>query len=545
MQSGTSSKTDRHVRVVPFDLETISRWPEWREHFVWPLDQQETQELCGPVLKWLAQAIRDVPDSETARIAEASATRVMNVAQPAIHAGYLLAAATRKGLTLVAELPQMRYLQGEMCLEEISTEILEGQFIVGPAPKLPLLRDLVRPRYWTPWQRIPATLVAPQATAINHNDMLEDRARFTGTRVNYLDARHLYREVRPRLDPKTVDYARADDAADALVAAVPIPVGLDSGHEKRLRQYLSKIIHAICRFMAEALAAMRAVRRLPMTVWNGSGGNLPGAIIASEVLRRGGRVTAFDHVTGRGLERVGELTVLHALTLASCFVVATPATAERLRRQNVHELQHPRRRTEIIGNHGYPRVRDLDLTARTPRAAGQKRRVTYVSPMFRGWRQATPPTTADPVQLDWELRLVEALNAMPIELTCRPHPEGVLNGLPHPLARLADVSEHPFERLIEGSDLFLFDWYRSSTFWIALCTDRPIVMIELGYSYRDVFFSEEIGGAIERRCRFVRAHTDDRNRLIVDKDELADAILSAPEKVDASEFQALLIGETR
>ena len=268
-------------------------------------------------------------------------------------------------------------------------------------------------------------------------------------------------------------------------------------------------------------------------------------MIGSEVLRRGGTVTGFDHITGRGLERDIEYVVLSELALASRFVVATPALAERLNQRAPQKLLHPRHGCEILGNRGYPRVRDLDLTAHTPRAAGQKRRVTYVSPMFRGWRQATPPTTADPVQLDWELRLVTLLKSMPIDLICRPHPEGILKHQPHPLEDVASVSPHLFEQLIEHSDLFVFDWYRSSTFWIALCTDRPIVMIELGYSYRDVFFSEEIGSAIERRCRFVRAHTDDRNRLIVDEDELADAILSVPEKVDASEFQALLIGETR
>ena len=85
----------------------------------------------------------------------------------------------------------------------------------------------------------------------------------------------------------------------------------------------------------------------------------------------------------------------------------------------------------------------------------------------------------------------------------------------------------------------------SSTFWIALCTNRPIVLVELGYSYLDTFFTEEIRPAIERRVRFVRAHNDDRNRLVVNEEELEHAILTAPETVTSAELQTLLIGEAR
>ena len=165
--------------------------------------------------------------------------------------------------------------------------------------------------------------------------------------------------------------------------------------------------------------------------------------------------------------------------------------------------------------------------------------------MFRGWRQNLPAVTPDPVQFDFELRVIECLERLPIELTCRAHPEGIFQGKIHPLAATTSLSERTFEELIDTCDIFVMDYCRSTTFWTALCSDRPIVMIETGYSYLDDLFTDEIRPLMERRVRFVRARNDDRNRLVIDEKELADAILSAPERVVSPELQTLLMGETK
>ena len=496
-------------------------------------------------MRRLMESIRDIPDPETARIAECAAPRVLHFILPPVHAAGVINAAKQKGWSIESDRQEVQFLLGLTALEEIPDTHFEGLFSLPPTQKLAWLRHLARPRYWTPWHHLPGVLLAPQARALNPSDLLTDRVRYTGTRVGYLDGPAVLRKARARLSGTAVDEDRVREAAEAMIASAPVPAGLGSGLEQRLRLYIAEHTTAACRRIAEDLAALKEVPDLPATLWRGSGGNLAAGLIASEVLRRGGDVTGFDHVTGRGLERNIEYTALLELVFANRFVTATPEAAAHLKRLNPGQLLHPRHTCEITGGRGYPRVRALDLTGRARRAQGARRRVTYASPMFRGWGQATPPTTADPVQLDWELRLVETLQTMPLELTCRPHPEGRFEGRRHPLAAVGNVSDQLFESLLDETDVFLFDWFRSSTFWTALCTDRPIVLIELGYSYLDHFFTEEIREPIQERVRFVRAYHDDRNRLIVDREELAETILSAPESVDASFFQRFLIGENR
>jgi len=126
-----------------------------------------------------------------------------------------------------------------------------------------------------------------------------------------------------------------------------------------------------------------------------------------------------------------------------------------------------------------------------------------------------------------------------MDLSCRPHPEGILKGQRHPLAHIAPVSPQSFEKHIEATDVFVFEYIQSTAFYEALCTDRRIVLIDMGLPIM-------IGDAremLERRCQIVRAYYDECNRPHVDRLELAEAILGYGDDGDPSEFLHLLVGD--
>jgi hypothetical protein len=128
------------------------------------------------------------------------------------------------------------------------------------------------------------------------------------------------------------------------------------------------------------------------------------------------------------------------------------------------------------------------------------------------------------------------LAEMPIDLICKPHPEGMLAGRRSPLEQVAKVSYAPFEEHIATTDVFVFDLMGSTTFWKALCTDRPVVYIDLGMNT----FNELFEAAIARRCHIVRARYDSRNIPVIDAEELQAAICEAPEKGDPSEILEII-----
>ncbi len=122
----------------------------------------------------------------------------------------------------------------------------------------------------------------------------------------------------------------------------------------------------------------------------------------------------------------------------------------------------------ILGDWEKPSGESQFNTSRLKRPNG-RRRVIYASGKLRGLRQTVPAQLPDLVYLDWQMRLVERLNELPIELICKPHPEGITAGEAHPLTNIGDVRSGRFEDLIPEADVFVLDVPHSTTFfWSAL-----------------------------------------------------------------------------
>ena len=92
---------------------------------------------------------------------------------------------------------------------------------------------------------------------------------------------------------------------------------------------------------------------------------------------------------------------------------------------------------------------------------------------------------------------------------------------------------------MEEADVFVFDYAQSTTFYEALCTDRPIVFIGMG----NPLFAPGVQAMIARRCRVVKARFDSRNLPQIDEEELKEAVCGGGDRADPGEFRALLMGE--
>ena len=79
----------------------------------------------------------------------------------------------------------------------------------------------------------------------------------------------------------------------------------------------------------------------------------------------------------------------------------------------------------------------------------------------------------------------------------------------------------------------------STTFSTALCTDKPIVLLDSG----SLQFNETVAADIHRRCRIIRLGYDERNRPVVSGDELADAVCGGPDRIDPEAFRKLYLGD--
>jgi hypothetical protein len=120
------------------------------------------------------------------------------------------------------------------------------------------------------------------------------------------------------------------------------------------------------------------------------------------------------------------------------------------------------------------------------------------------------------VHLDLELRIARFLKSRGYSVTYKVHPDrleeaqGLFEGI------VDEIEPKPFEKVYQECDAYVFGHSDSSTFGIALCTNRPIISIEIeGKKWNPRPYE-----LIARRCRLVPAHIDSRNRVIYDESQL-------------------------
>ncbi|HEC65179.1 MAG TPA: hypothetical protein ENI23_07795 [bacterium] len=129
------------------------------------------------------------------------------------------------------------------------------------------------------------------------------------------------------------------------------------------------------------------------------------------------------------------------------------------------------------------------------------------------------------MQIDLELRIVNILKKAGYKVIYKNHPDGNLSDsiIDFFGSNVQTVSER-LEEVMSHADAFLFYHSRSTTFGQALCTNKPIIYINGGWED----WLPEIYELIVKRCCIVSAHFDERNRLIINEEELLDALARKP-----------------
>jgi len=462
--------------------------------------------------------------------------RVVSQGLAIAEAAAVAEAAAGHGWTVLGGPPALRFLVSRQGGDTPPEKHAPTPFKSGARPVWAAPQRLARALLLTPptaWLKL---LSAPDGVALSHNAAMHAYAHENRCAVRFLHCDELMREAWSRTDSTAAPPPWIQDTAEQLAKA--IASGRSLGPEMA-RRYMALAVPFAREQLGLAHATLDAARRLPdlpKDAW--IGGQLTARYLATEIRRRGGHVTAFEHGWGASCERAQEITAYAEFGVADRYVALTPESARRHSGSAAHVIASPQRRIEFLAGAGDLDARRLPL-ART-RAPGARPRVVYAPTIIAGWRQFVPPLLPDPVHLDWQSRLSEALMAMPINFVCRPHPEGIFRGKPHPLCALLDTSENTFERLMGETDVFVFDFQQSTTFGRALCSDRPIVLVDFGLKA----WNEDMDTAIRRRCRVVAARFDERNRPHIDAAALKDAVLSRPgERMDATFFRTLLLGK--
>lgn len=518
-------------RSAPYDYDTAAELGAWREDLMWPVPHRLSFDNAKVALGLLLASLRPIDDPDLQDVALLSLGMVFAASLPTAEASLAVAREDSHGLRMVGAAPELAYLRGDT--NELPPVRDIGIYRAAQKPPLAFARRIARTRSWTPLPRMLATLLKPDAMAISHNDLLIEAA--TLAKVGFHHADSMFLNVRDRFGDRP-GIPGWQDLVEPIVAALVEAYAPPYCMGKRLRHVVAAQASAILEAASRDVAALRVARKLPQTIWAGTGGYWPSRALGIEVLRRGGEVHRFDHGGGMGLNALCELWAATEFVVSSNYMMPTPALANRVEASGVRRFLSSERGIQVSGGRGDPLHRDATRILRTKRQS--QRRVTYTPVSLLGYRQMLPPRLPDLVNLDWQLRFTELLKGLPVELTCRPHPVGLFSNRPNPLAEVISLSERVFEDLIADTDVFVFDYVQSTTFYEALCTDRPVVLIDFGLPV----FEDDALAMLTARCRIVPAEFDAGNRPYVDAAKLESAICDGDDFADPSAFRSLLVG---
>lgn len=529
-----AAASDR-AKPVPFDFKTATGLETWRDDLAWPISYTEQFEINEAVMRGFLAVLSAIEDADLLDIATLVVAALSSSTLVLAETALAIERQAETGIRLVGEAPELAYLRGEVPDEQRPEPRAMSAFLPTARPRAPFLRRLARIRSWSPWSRVAQAIMAPRATAISHNPLLREAAGTSDFAVGFRHAETLFSDA-TRRNEDTQPIAGWQEVAERFTAAATDTVNVSDSVSRRLGRLVGDQAGWMCERAARDLARLRKCKNLPQHIWAGSAGYWPIRALSIEVLRRGGEVTRFDHGGGSGLVAGSKALAIIDLVISDRFVLPTRQLAGACNRTGIAILMPEHRQTKFEGANGDPKIRAV---LNYPKARQtDRRRALFAPTALIGFRQVSPPLLPDPIHLDWQIRLATQLKSLPVDLTCRAHSEGIVSGQAHPLSRIIDLSPTVFEKLAGESDVFVFYFSESTTFYVALCTDRPVVLIDLGLPIH----TAEARAMIDRRCRIVTAKFDDRNLPYVDPQELREAVCGGNHVADPTEFRALILG---
>lgn len=300
-----------------------------------------------------------------------------------------------------------------------------------------------------------------------------------------------------------------------------------------VRAYLLEQMNQACGLVAAHLTRLseRDIG-LPLRLWTGSGGDIWDRMLRLAVRERGGEVTGHDHALGDSYLQWQQSFFLNEFFECDAFVTYTQKQRDLLVEQ-IQQSPPLAGNAPSIESVAWPvgkSAADVYATFAVPKHV---RRIMLVGAFYIGEHARVYPLLPDVVAIDFQARLLAKLRSWGFEVVFKEHPESLARA-PREFENVIGARNvnTRFEQAIEDADVLLFSYLRTSTFNITMRTNKPMVFID----FCDDIFSENARDLLAGRCPFVSAGVSPENRVVIDWDQLRDAIHESPRLADDKRF---------
>lgn len=304
-------------------------------------------------------------------------------------------------------------------------------------------------------------------------------------------------------------------------------------------------IDPILQTWMERLASLRPLylaalehRRMPDTILIGRAGYAFIRTVALAMRRAGARTVGFQHGHNPGYTHNATRNYV-SISVSDEFVSVSPKAAESLE-TSAHRTAFTNRRATKFVSVPVPVYRELWERHGGRVKGGPVRSVILLGYPMNANRYVYGTGLFWSFKLDLELRIVRTLRHAGLRVLYKPHPDSAAIMNEVMASEVDQVLLRPFESEYQMVDGLIFTYPHTTTFGFALCSEKPIVLINMeGEAWYD-----EIRTLISDRCVFVGARFDERNRVVFDADELLQAIEASPNRRSDKYVSRYLLAET-
>ncbi len=308
-----------------------------------------------------------------------------------------------------------------------------------------------------------------------------------------------------------------------------------------LKDYIFELTYNYYKQTAKFYIWNRGKENIPKNLWMGTGSNYYNRLLAKLVRDKNGIVTCFEHGEPKSIYKDTFLGY-GELGLCNRYMTYTKQSAELYKDSWADTIKLQNQMPKIITPYGCgkPYLQIVFKRYGKNKTISYKgKKVVYIANAFRNdlvSYYVLKPT--DVVCLEWQRYLSKVLSESGYEIAFKMHPEGIL--VNRSFAAFEDMNylDGKFEDILDRDNILIFDHTGSTALTIAVCTNKPIVLIDDGLLSLHV----EARKHLATRCAIVDGYFDDKNRFRVEKDKLQEALVNASKSKNYDFSYRYLIG---
>lgn len=268
---------------------------------------------------------------------------------------------------------------------------------------------------------------------------------------------------------------------------------------KYFRKLINELLFNTNKYIGDILEKKIFAKEL----WTGSGGAITTRILRLTCMLNKGYVVGHDHSHGQG-SFINLINTLLELPFLNEFVTRTNRQKMSIKKEMLNSfLKFKNLKIKVL-------YENKIINLKNVRKNYSNKKILFVSSLYNIDFSSLDPLPFIPLMLDFELRLFKLLKKKGFHPIYKPHPENKVDVKEIFEQNGYKVSTSRFEEIFEDMGSIIFGVSNQTSFFNAMKTDIPIIIIDLGFKKWDDYALR----MLKKRVGYVPTFFDNNNRIL-------------------------------